>query len=360
MKVLFVVSGNNQYYDVAPFIRSQGDSLAQEGVDVSYFPIIGKGMFNYLKNVIPLRRHLLANPVDVIHAHYSLCGWVAVLAAVNIPVVMSFMGDDIFGSHVGLKKMKLKSRLLTFLSKAIQPFVNAIICKAPHMVDAIARKSVTHLIPNGVRLEQFKLYDKGLRKELGLEKDKKYVLFLGDPSDHNKNVALVEAALEILNLPDVELLIRYKVSHDAVVKYLNAADVFTLCSFSEGSPNVVKEAMACNCPMVVTNAGDAAWVVGDTPGCHVSPSYEPEDFAQKLRLSLQYSEKSGRTQGRERLLALGLDASSIARKVIDIYEQVSGQKLQRKAADSTSPGLSENAETQGSGNFSSSKLLDFK
>jgi len=328
MKVLFVVSGNNQYYDVAPFIKSQGDSLAQEGVEVSYFPILGKGLLNYLKNAIPLRKHLKNNPVDVIHAHYALCGWVAVLASLGrIPVVLSYMGDDLFGSYTSKNKRSFKSWVLILLGKAAQPFLSGIICKSQKMADAIARKSICHIVPNGVRLEQFKLYDKGLRKELGLEKDKKYVLFLADPSDHNKNVALVESALEILNLPDVELLIRYKVSHDAVVKYLNVADVFVLCSFSEGSPNVVKEAMACNCPMVVTDAGDAAWVAGDTPGCYVSPSYEPEDFAKKLSLALQYAEKQGRTQGRERLMTLGLDAKSIAGKVIAIYEQVQKKQL---------------------------------
>jgi glycosyltransferase involved in cell wall biosynthesis len=328
MKVLFVVSGNNQYYDVAPFIRSQGDSLAQEGVEVTYFPIIGKGLFNYIKNILPLHKHLKQNPVDVIHAHYSLCGWVAVWASLGrIPVVLSYMGDDLFGSHSGLNKRSFKSWVLVLLGKTVQPFVQAIICKSQKMVDAVARKSVTHLIPNGVRLEQFKIYEKGCRKELGLEKDKKYVLFLADPSDANKNVALVEAALDILNLPDVELLVRYKVSHDAVVKYLNSADVFVLCSFSEGSPNVVKEAMACNCPMVVTKAGDAAWVVGHTQGCYVSPSWKPEDFAKKLRLALQFAEKHGRTKGREQLLALGLDAKSIALKVISIYEKVQKRQL---------------------------------
>ena len=336
MKVLFVVSGNNQYYDVAPFIRSQGDSLVEEGVDISYFLIRGKGIFNYLKNVIPLRKHLKNNPVDVIHAHYSLCGWVAVLAAGRIPVVLSYMGDDLFGSHVAQNKRSFKSWTLILLGKAVQPFLSAIVCKSQQMADAVARKSICHVVPNGVRLDQFKLYDKSLRKELGLDKDKKYVLFLGDPSDNNKNVALVEGALEVLNRPDVELLIRYKVSHDAVVKYLNVADVFTLCSFSEGSPNVVKEAMACNCPMVVTNAGDAAWVAGDVPGCYVSPSYEPEDFAKKLRLALQYSEKHGRTKGREQLLALGLDASSIAEKIIGIYRSLIQKKQQNKTTKMTS------------------------
>ena len=336
MKVLFVVSGNNQYYDVAPFIKSQGDSLEQEGVEISYFPIVGKGISNYLKNVIPLRKYLKSNQVDVIHAHYSLCGWVAVLAAGRIPVILSYMGDDLFGSHFAQGKRSFKSWLLVLLGKTVQPFLSAIICKSQHMADAISRKSVCHIVPNGVRLEQFKLYEKSVRKELGLEPDKKYVLFLGDPSDNNKNVALVEAALDILNLPDVELLIRYKVSHDAVVKYLNITDVFTLCSFSEGSPNVVKEAMACNSPMVVTQAGDAAWVVGNTPGCHVSPSYEPEDFAKKLRLALQYAEKNGRTKGRERLLALGLDAKSIAQKIIGIYQLVADKKPHAKKTETIS------------------------
>jgi len=325
MKVLFVVSGNNQYYDVAPFIRSQGESLAQEGIEVSYFPIKGKGPLNYLKNVLPLRRHLKQNPVDVMHAHYSLCGWVAALASWRIPVVLSYMGDDLLGTHTDLHKRSFMSWLLILLGKSVQPFVQAIICKSPKMVDAVGRKSICHLIPNGVRLEQFKIHEKSCRKELGLETNKKYVLFLGDPADTNKNVALVEGALDVLDRPDVELLVRYKVSHDAVVKYLNAADVFVLCSFSEGSPNVVKEAMALNCPMVVTNAGDAAWVVGDAAGCYVSPSYEPEDFAKKLSLALKYAEKHGRTKGRERLLTLGLDSKSIAGKVIAIYE-----KLQRK------------------------------
>jgi glycosyltransferase involved in cell wall biosynthesis len=322
MKVLFVVSGNNQYYDVAPFIRSQGDALVREGIDIDYFPIKGKGPVNYLKNVAPLRAYLKNNPKDVLHAHYSLCGWVAVLAAGGTPVVLSYMGDDLLGTYLASRRRTLAGELIIFLGKILQPFLSAIICKSEQMAAAVSRKKICHVIPNGVRLDQFKLFDKTVRASLSLQQDKKYVLFLADPSDSNKNVALAEAALAILNRPDVELLIRFKVPHDQVVQYLNAADVFVLCSFSEGSPNVVKEAMACNCPIVTTPAGDAAWVLGDTPGCFVSPSYEPEDFAEKLRLALEFAEKQGRTQGRERLTALGLDAKSIAQKIIAIYKSV--------------------------------------
>jgi glycosyltransferase involved in cell wall biosynthesis len=113
----------------------------------------------------------------------------------------------------------------------------------------------------------------------------------------------------------------YPVTHDQVVKYLNSVDVFTLCSFGEGSPNVVKEAMSCNCPMVVTPAGDAAWVVGNTEGCFVG-GYEPADFVIKLEQALAFAASTGRTPGRQRILELGLNAEAVAGKLLAIYRQV--------------------------------------
>jgi teichuronic acid biosynthesis glycosyltransferase TuaC len=322
MKVLFVISGNNPYHEVTPFIRSQGDALAKEGVVVDYFPVKGKGAINYLRSIAPLRRYLKTNPVDVIHAHYSLCGWVAVLAAGGRPVVLSYMGDDLLGAYLNFGKRSISSKLIIGLGLAIQPFLSAIICKSEQMTSKVFRKKICHLVPNGVRLDQFKRFDKSIRQTLGMEENKQYVLFLANPSDPNKNITLVKSALALLRQPDVELLIRFKMPHDEVVQYLNAADVFVLCSFSEGSPNVIKEAMACNCPIVAANTGDVAWVLGDIPGCYVAPSYDAEDFAQQLRRALAFAKTQGRTQGRVRLTALGLDAESIARKITAIYTSV--------------------------------------
>jgi glycosyltransferase involved in cell wall biosynthesis len=334
VKILFVFSGNFKAFPISPFTKAQADSLRDRGIEVDYFPITGKGPLNYLKNVGPMRAHLKNNRYDLIHAHYSLCGWVAVLAALwRIPVVVSLMGDDAQGTFTGNNKVDFKSRYLILLTRLIQPFVGAIISKSANLEKAVWRKKVSHIIPNGVRLDQFQLYDRSCRRELGLRDDKKYVLFLGNPNDSNKNFALVQSAAQLLNNPEVELLNPYPVAPELVVKYLNAADVFTLCSFGEGSPNVVKEAMACNCPMVVTPAGDAAWVVGDEPGCYVGP-YDPAGFAAKLKQALDFAGTRGRTKGRERIHALGLDAESVAEKIESIYQNI----LIRKTGNRLNPG----------------------
>ena len=321
MKILFVFSGNSKAFPISPFTRAQADSLRERGMEVDYFPITGKGWLNYLKNVGPLRRHLKQHRYDLIHAHYSLCGWVAVLAAGRIPVVLSLMGDDAQGTFNDANRIELKSHLLIFLTRLIQPFVAAIISKSANLEKAVWRKKISHIVPNGVRLDQFQIIEGGCREALGLDKNKKYALFLGNPDDTNKNIALAQSAVHLLNRPEVEVLNPYPVTHDRVVQYLNSADVFVLCSFGEGSPNVVKEAMACNCPMVVTPAGDAAWVAGNEPGCYVA-GYDPTDFAAKLQQALDFAAATGRTKGRDRLLALGLDAGAVAEKIELIYKKV--------------------------------------
>jgi teichuronic acid biosynthesis glycosyltransferase TuaC len=319
LKVLFVFSGNSKQFPVSPFTQAQADSLRARGMEVDYFPIQGKGMKNYLKNIVPLRDHLKTRQYDLIHAHYSLCGWVAVLAALGrVPVVVSLMGDDAQGTFTGEGRIEWISRIPILMTRLLQPFVRAVISKAPDLAKVVWRKKISHIIPNGVRLDQFQLVPGGCRDALGLQADKKYVLFLGNPTDSNKNITLVRDAVRLLDSPDVVLLNPYPVTHDKVVQYLNSVDVLALCSFGEGSPNVVKEAMTCNCPVVVTPAGDAAWVVGDTPGCQVA-TYESADFAEKLRLALRFSAETGRTRGRERIVELGLDSEAVAARIEGVY-----------------------------------------
>ena len=102
---------------------------------------------------------------------------------------------------------------------------------------------------------------------------------------------------------------------------MNASDCVLLTSFSEGSPQFIKEAMACNCPIVTTNIGDVNWVLGNTDGCYLT-SFKPEDVAEKIILAIEFRETHGHTRGRERIIELGLDSETIAGKIISVYNEV--------------------------------------
>ncbi|MEI6852917.1 MAG: glycosyltransferase family 4 protein [Bacteroidota bacterium] len=325
MKVLFVASGNSKKFDMSPFIEAQMKSLQDKGVDVDFFPVIGKGLKGYWRSVIKLKAFLKNHEYDIIHAHYTLCGWTAVLARPNTPIVLSLMGSDAYGYYLSRKRPQFLSRYITVLTYVIQPFLNAIISKSENIDKYVYRRKIANVIPNGVRLDQFQIYEHGFHQELGLNPNKKYVLFLGDQSDARKNVKLCEEAIAVLNDSNVELLTPYPISHNDVVKYLWSVDVFVLSAFMEGSPNAVKEAMACNCPIVATEVGDVKWVIGDTEGCYIA-DFNANDFASKIQMALNFAERKKRTLGRLRLQELGLDADSIAQKIIVLYENILKKK----------------------------------
>jgi glycosyltransferase involved in cell wall biosynthesis len=323
MNVLFLVSGNVEPFDIAPFVKSQGDSLVRNGIQLSYFQVSGRGVRNYWKSIYRLRRYIRTHKVDLIHAHYSLCGWVAVLGSRGKPVVLSLMGSDAMGDYVGHKKIKLTSRFPVLLTWLVQPFVKAIISKSREIEKIVYRRKRSFVIPNGVDLERFITAPHRFRSGLELKTGIQYVLFLGNPGDVNKNFALAQEAVSLLKRNDVELINVFNKPQEVVIQYLNSVDVFVSCSFAEGSANVIKEAMACNCPMVVTEAGDANWLIAGEPGCYIA-SYNPLEFSKKLTLALDYAVMHGRTNARRRLSDLGLDSDSVTERIMQVYGTVLG------------------------------------
>ncbi|MFC5269484.1 glycosyltransferase family 4 protein [Adhaeribacter terreus] len=336
IKVLFVCSGNTKGFEVVPFIKAQGESLKKAGIEVDYFPIVGKGLRGYFKASQQLRQHLKNNPYDLIHAHFTHSGWTAVMAAGRTPVILSLMGSDAYGEYIGINKVQLKSRANTLLTYLIQPFTKAIISKSQNIEDYVYLKQKSYIIPNGINKDKFKPDSTYTKVDLGLDPSKKHVLFLGSKTNVRKNFKLAEQAVSKLGLPNVELINPYPVSHTEIPKYLNTADVLALTSLMEGSPNVVKEAMACNCPIVSTDMGDVKWVMGNTPGCYLS-SFNADDFADKLRQALEFSEKTARTSGELRIRELGLDADTIANRVIEVYNTALKQHASNNIIASPTP-----------------------
>lgn len=314
IRVLFVSSGNSDKFKIAPFIQEQGDSLVKENIEVKYFTIKGKGIAGYLKNIRELRGYVKSNSFDVIHAHFTLTAWVVVLSRLKLPIVISLMGTDAFG-RISRGGNPFRGKHLTFLTILIQMFVNTIISKSANIEKYVWMKNKSVILPNGVDLEKFDGKRTDYREELGMNPEKKHVLFLGNPSDVNKNFQLLDAIRDKLRLKGIEILNPYPVSHDKVPKYLSSADILVMCSLQEGSPNIVKEAMASNCRGVFTDVGDVRQLIDGVEGYEIC-RWDPED----LERAIAKVDAMKNCSGRNKLIELELDVASVAKKLRAIYE----------------------------------------
>jgi len=320
LKVLFVYKARGDEKQAAPFILSQIDSLREAGIEIYSFPISGNSVLSYLSESVRLRKLLRQTDVDLIHAHYSLCAIPAVLATTGKPIVLSLMGSDILGEFISHGKPSLRSRMVTIITRLILPFANSLIVKSETIYQKVSRHKPVYLIPNGINLNQFKPIEKTIaRNRLNLEQSKKYVLFLANPAHKWKNVGLANAAIALLNDTDVMMLAPFPVAHHEVVFYLNAADLMISTSFMEGSSNVIKEAMACNTPVVASDVGDASHITGGTEGCYIT-GFDPDDVAMKLKAAIEFALNRQKTNGRDRIIELGLDSKTVANKIHGVYK----------------------------------------
>ncbi|MBW6480703.1 MAG: glycosyltransferase, partial [Bacteroidales bacterium] len=257
MKVLFISSGN--IHQINPIIKNQGESLKRAGIDLEFFTIRGKGLFGYLKNVLPLRRKIIIGNYDLVHAHYSLSAITASLT-LKRPLVVSLMGSDVYASGAIL-------RLIRLLSKR---WWNANIVKSQEMKEKL-RLPGALVIPNGVNTDLFKpmMKTEALAK-LEWEHDKKHILFPANKEREVKNFGLAEKSVKMLDDPDVHIHSLENVPNCRMPLYYNAADVVLMTSHWEGSPNAIKEAMACNAPIVATDVGDIKSNLEGVDNCHVT------------------------------------------------------------------------------------------
>lgn len=309
MRVLFVSSGNT-VFGISPITRSQGESIIHNGIEVSYFPIVGKGFFNYVKLIWHLKRHLDVNKYDIIHAHYSLTAFIATLAGAK-PLVVSLMGSD-------TKSSTFVMLVIEFLSKL---FWKQVIVKSEEMLNNLDIPNVC-VIPNGVDTSKFFQMDKKeCQEKLNWDLSKKHILFAAKPSRHEKNYSLAKEMFLLLDNDSIILHTLIDVLPAEMPVWLNAADVVFLTSLWEGSPNVIKEAMACNRPIVATDVGDIKWLFGDNEG-HFIADFDPIVVAKCIDQGIEFSKKNLHTNGRNRIIELSLDSDSIAKKIINIYKCV--------------------------------------
>lgn len=318
MKVLLVsnvylVKSENS--KITNFVTEQVNAMSKHCHDVKYtiYTIHGRdSRWNYVSSYFEIKKMIKSGEYDMIHIHHGMAGLFMLLAGkVDIPVIMTLHGGDI---HI-----EQKHWMQVFLSKKIVKRCDAVITLNLKM-DAIVKRynRNTRIIPCSIDMDFFKPAEK--RREANSIKK---IIFPSFRTRAVKNYPLFEATIRLLKEKygfKIDTIEFNNISRKEVRDYYLQSDLVLLTSFSEGSPGVVKEAMACNLPVVSTNVGDVAVNLEGVKGCAVSKEMNAEELAVLCSKSLK-GEIDG-IDGREKIVELGLDDQTICYKLHELYKKV--------------------------------------
>ena len=299
MKILIVCSKNSGR--IAPFITDQVEALQESGVNCEYFTVEGKGIKGYLLNLLPLWRKIKVYRPDIVHAHYGLSGVLANLQR-KVPVVTTYHGSDINNPEIR-RFSKIAIRLSAW---------NIFVSQKNIQLSGVEKRF--SLIPCGVDTTVFKPMDKAIcRQKFGFDPDEKLILFAGAFDNKVKNPELAMEA--VAKIPDARLLELKGYNRTQVAELMNAVDVCLMTSHTEGSPQFVKEAMACNCPVVSVNVGDVEELLQGVEHCEIVER-ETDLISENLNALLL---SSVRSDGNKKIRNSGLAADRVAEKLKEIY-----------------------------------------
>ena len=300
MKVLVLYSGNTE----SPFITEQVDDIQKLGVQTQYYRIVGNGIIGYLKSLKGLKKIISDFSPDIVHAHFGLSGVLANLQG-KAPVVTTYHGCDI---------NKFSLRLLSLPSLLLSRF-NIFVSQSQYGKVKYLIRNDFQVIPCGINLNSFYPMDKiEARKNLGLELDKKYILFSSAFDIPVKNAKLAIKAVNLLD-DNYKLIELKSYSREEVNLLMNACDVGLLTSIREGSPMFVKELLATNTPVVSTDVGDVKEKISKVNASFIADN-NPEDIAAKIVLSCNFKQSNGRDAISD------LEGMLIAKRIVSIYEKV--------------------------------------
>jgi len=298
----------------APFIVRQARFLEKAGVELDVSPFRGdKHPANYWRAWRRVREQMRTGHYDLLHAQF---GQSALLALPKrLPLVITIRGSDATGFIGPHGKHTFSSWLLRQISRLVVTQADQVIVVAEHLTHYLPKRPY-HVIPSGLDLTMFRpMPQKEARRQLQLPDDKRLIFFPAYPDIPNKRHALAKAAVSRLEpQSNTEMITAGGIAYEQVPLYMNACDVLLMTSQHEGSPNVVKEALACNLPVVSVDVGDVRLRIEPVKGCIVCKDERPETIAAALEQVL-----AARQRVDGRVTVLDLDEHLLTQKLLAVY-----------------------------------------
>jgi len=300
------------------WVLDQVEEMRRRGVEVEVFSF-PKGSSHYLPAAVRLRRLLRRERFDLVHVHYGLTAWSALLAGAR-PLVVTFHGTDVRHPVVGplSRRLAWRADLVAVVSRALfgpedgRPGLPAVPGSA--------------VLPCGPDLGRFRpLPRAGARRELGLDPAGRYLLFPADPGRAEKRA---DRARELAAACDAELLTGGSIEPDRMPLWVNAANAVLVTSDYEGFGLACIEALACGVPVLSTPVGIAPYALAGVAGALCAP-FEATSWREAALPHLGASDP--RIDGTAR--AASLSAARMAERAIVAYREV----LDRSPPASTDP-----------------------
>jgi len=241
------------------FARRQVTSLRRLGLVCETFFLASRtSPWILIKEWHRLRATIRLFRPDLLHAHYGTATAFFSAMSAFIPLVVTYRGSDLNPSPSDPWARRLTGRLLSQLA-ALQ--ATQIICVSEQLRQRLWwRRHYAVVIPSGVDTEVFYPVPRNdARAELGWGNLERVVLFNAGGNPKAKRLDLAQAALEVARnvCGDIRFaVLNGDIAPERIPVMMGAADCLLLTSDWEGSPNVVKEAMACNLPVVTVDVGD--------------------------------------------------------------------------------------------------------
>jgi glycosyltransferase involved in cell wall biosynthesis len=344
IRVLMITAGWPQpgQPQTTHFVRRQAEFLQRAGVLVDVFHFRGaKNPWNYASAWLKVRPRIRSGRYDLVHAQFGQSGVLALPK--RLPLVVTLRGSDILGIVGKDGRYTLAGRVSQFVARLAIRRADAVVVVSEHMRAYFDTAAPVTVLPSGLDFDLFQCVPRDeARRRLGWSLDKRLVLFAGNPEQPRKRFPLAKAAIDILNrtLP-AELVVAWGVPHTDIPLYMNACDAFVFTSMQEGSPNVVKEALACDLPVVSVPIGDVAERLEGIEGCALCADERPETIAAALERVLR---RGQRVAGRRAVAHLAEEA--ITDRLIGVYRSALGRSARRDPTAAPEPVVAGAATTE--------------
>lgn len=314
----------NKYFGI--FVKEQVESLNYyhpEIINRIWFIKGYKSKFNYFISIFSINFHLLCHSYDLIHLHYGLSGMFLLLNIFHkAPIVTMFHGSDI--------NITTSGRLIFLLSKYVAKRSNKVLILNEKMFGILTNvKEKLVYLPCGVDDLFFVPTDNLNNAEMGKIK----IAFPASKDRPEKNWDFFESiVIEMKNQGylNIEVIEIHNKSRSEVLKILNEIDLLVMTSISEGSPQIIKEAMCCNTPIVSSNVGDVKHLLDGVKNSYVIDGYNVNEYIKQILKILNIPKSERVSDGRDRIYKLGLDNKTTASKLKAIYASLNSNHSKSK------------------------------